>query len=331
MRVGVDTFTLRDLKLGPIETLEYLAERKLAGAQFGGLKSLSANLDVGELRAIRARADDLGLYTHVSLSFNVNPCLWRKPIEALEDGIRREIEVAAVCGWHELHANMGNGPERYEHPVPWERHLEETVGLLRRLGPVLRAHRSRINLETHGDLTTFETVRIVEEAGPDIAGICLDTANVLCHCEDPVRAARRAAPYVHLTHLKDGAISFLPRGYRRQTLPPGRGQLNWRVILPVLAEYSPDLPLSIEDHKWLFDFPVFDSHWLRLHPDLTVEEFASVMALAWEGTERVRAGTLPEPESYDRIPHVQEVEERLLAGRDYLVGLLRTLGLDDYR
>ncbi len=327
MRVGVDTFTLRDLKMGPVQTLEYLAERKLAGAQFGGLRSLSPKLDVGELKAIRARADEQGLYSHVSLSCTVNPFLSGQPVEEMEKAICEEIEAAAACGWHEFHANMGNGPERYEHPVPWERHITETIAFLRRLGPVLRDRRSRINLETHGDLTTFEAIRVVEEAGPDIAGICLDTANVLCHCEDPVWAARRAAPYVHLTHLKDGAISFIRGGYRRQTLPPGRGQLNWRVILPILAEYAPDLPLSIEDHKWLFDFPVFDSFWLRLHPDLTVEEFGRVMALAWEGTERVRAGTLPEPESYDRIPHAQEVEERLLAGRDYLLELLRTLGL----
>jgi sugar phosphate isomerase/epimerase len=328
MRVGVDTFTLRDLKLTPLQMLDYVAAQALEGALFGGLSSLSATRDPGELKAIRARADDLGLYTQVSLSFPVNPFLQSRPPDEMAAEIRREIEAAAACGWHELHASMGNGPERYEHTVPWERHCSETAAFLRRLGPILRAHGSRINLETHGDLTTFEAVRLVEEAGTDIAGICLDTANVLCHAEDPIWAAQRAAPYVHMTHLKDGALSFIPTGVRRQTLPPGRGQLRWRTILPILAEYAPDLPLSIEDHKWLFDFPVFERSWLRLHPDLTLEEMGRFMALAWEGTERIRNGTLPDPVAYDRQPHGEEVEERLRAGRDYLRGVLGELGLD---
>lgn|GEM_PF-5061458 len=104
--------------------------------------------------------------------------------------------------------------------------------------------------------------------------------------------------------------------------------MKWRTILPILAEYTPDLPLSIEDHNWLFDFPVFERSWLRLHPDLTLEEMGRFMALVWEGTERIRNGTLPDPVVYDRRPHVEEVEERLRAGRDYLRGVLRELGLD---
>ncbi|OGV64887.1 MAG: hypothetical protein A2498_14295 [Lentisphaerae bacterium RIFOXYC12_FULL_60_16] len=329
MRVGIDTFTLRDLKLNPFEQLDFIHRFKLEGAQFGGVRHLSANRDPGELKALRARADELGLYSHVSLSITCNPHLAGVPVAEQEQQIRDDITAAAACGWHELHASMGGGNERYEHPVPWTRQLTDTADLIRRLGPVLRQHASRINIETHGDVTTFELIRLIEATGPDIAGICLDTANVLCQCEDPVEAARRAAPYTHLTHLKDGAIAFLNTGYRRQTLPAGRGMLDWRTILPILAASEPNLPLSIEDHKWLFDFHVFDDQWIRLHPDLTREEFARVMQFGWRCHQRMAAGSLPDPVTYEKKPHVDEVEDRLAAARDHLKAMIRELGLTD--
>ncbi|MCC7494089.1 MAG: sugar phosphate isomerase/epimerase [Fimbriimonadaceae bacterium] len=329
MRVGCDTFTLRDLRLTPSEQLHWLHQRGLEGAQFGGLRGLSPQLDAGALTALRDQAEALGMYTHVSLSHSCNPHLVALAADEHRRLLSAEIAAAAAVGWHELHASLGGGEERYLHAVPWTQQLADSAAFLRTLTPLLRQHGCRINLETHGDCTTFELVRLIEDLGPDVLGICLDTANVLCHCEDPVLAARRAAPYVHLTHLKDGALFFTDRGYGRQSLPPGRGMLNWEVILPVLAEFSPDLPLSIEDHKWLFYFHCFEPHWLRLHPDLTREELAAVLRLAWRCEEAMRSGRLPQPVEYEQIPHVDEVDARLRAGAAYLQELLTRLGLRD--
>lgn len=326
MRVGVDTFTLHELRLDPFATLQFLSEHELEGAQFGGLRALSDKLDGGRLREIRAEADRRGLYTHVSVP-TCNPHLVQGPLEDHVAELVREIEAAAAVGWHELHSHLGGGAERYEHPVPWTQHLADSADLIRRLAPVLRGRGSRINLETHGDVTTFELVRLVEDVGPDIAGICLDTANVLCQAEDPVMAARRAAPYTHLTHLKDGITYFIDTGYRRQGRAVGRGCLDWEQILPVLWEHAPDLPLSIEDHKWLFDFHIFEPRWLALHPDLTPEELASVVRLTWQCELRIRAGELEPPEAYEAIPFRDQVQERLHAGRDFLKELIRRRGL----
>ncbi|MFA6107531.1 MAG: sugar phosphate isomerase/epimerase family protein [Candidatus Latescibacterota bacterium] len=329
MRIGVDTFTLRDLHLDPVQQLETLARWGLEGAQFGGLRGLANGLDQGRLKEIRARADELGMYSHVSISATCNPHGMGATPDVVLAGLTEEVEAAAACGWHELHGSLGGGDERYVHPVPWTQQLVDSTRFIRRLGPVLRQHGSRLNLETHGDSTTFELVRLVEEVGPEIAGICLDTANVLCHAEDPVAAAQRAAPYTHLTHLKDGIVFFTDRGVRRQTLPPGQGALDWTAILPILAQHQPDLPVSIEDHKWLFDFHCFEPRWLALHPDLTREEFAAFMRLTWQCQQRLLSGELPDPDLTEQTPHVEEVEDRLRAGGEYLKALVRRLGLED--
>lgn len=329
MRIGVDTFTLRDLKLNPFQQLEAIKKWGLEGAQFGGLRGFSKTLEPAALKEVRDRADELGLYSHVSVSLPCNPHLTGISREEHTRLLSEEIAAAAACGWHELHGSLGGGDERYLHPVPWTQHLADSATFLRGLGPVLRQHGSRIDLETHGDSTTFELVRLVEAVGPDIAGICLDTANVMCHCEDPVLAARRAAPYTHLTHTKDAVAFFTDRGYRRQTLPPGRGALDWETILPILAEYSPDLPLSIEDHKWLFDFHCFDRRWLALHPDLTLDEYALFMRLVWRCQQRFSAGELKDADEDEKTPHVEQVEARLGYGLGYLRQVIARLGLQD--
>jgi sugar phosphate isomerase/epimerase len=326
MRVGVDTFTLRTLKMNACQTLDFVKVHGLEGAQFGGIRGLSATLDGGELRAVRQYADSLGLYTHVSVS-GCNPCLIKQPLEAHRTALIREIEAAAATGWHELHSSLGGGPERYDHPVPWTKHLAASTEFIRSLRPPLKANGSRINLETHGDSTTFELVRLLEDVGPDIAGICLDTANVLVHAEEPLAAIRRAAPYTHLTHLKDGIIYFSANGFTRQGRPPGQGVIDWRKALPMLAHFSPDLPLSIEDHKWLFEARIFDPQWIALHPDLTAAELGQVGRIAWECQSKIASGEWPNPEKYEAVPWEDELIERLHSGRDHLRGLLAELAL----
>lgn len=328
MRVGLDVFTIRELRLDPIATLEFVKEQGFEGVQFGDLRSLDRDLDLGRLRAVRARADELGLYTHVSIP-NANLHLVAGDHEAHRRELIAQIEAAAACGWHELHSALGGGDERYQHPVPWTVQLADAATFLRGLGPVLRQHGSRINLETHGDCTTFELVRLVEAVGPDILGICLDTANVLCHAEDPVAAAHRAAPYTHLTHTKDAITYFSARGYTRQGKPVGEGILDWPKILRALAEHQPGLSLSIEDHKWLFEFAIFDPWWISLHPDLTREELARVVQLTAECERRIRDGQLPDPAAYEAIPLEEQLMDRIASSRDFLFRTLDRLGLHD--
>lgn len=327
-RVGVDSGTLGWLKLKPLEQLDYVHQIGLDGIQFPAIRKLSPRLDAGELREIKTHAGRLGLSTEASV-MSCNPRLasfyFRETISE-EEHLRRigdEIRLAAACGWHELHTCLAEHRQPLE--VPWAEHLASTADFLKKLRPVLREHGSRINVEPHGDITTFELVRLAEEVGPDWVGICLDTANVVCHCEEPLAAIRRAAPYTHLTHLKDALLFFGPRGFVRQTVPPGRGVIDWREALTILAAHSPGLLLAIEDHKYLFAYDCFEPAWLSGYPDLTVAELGAVMKLTWECQRRLNAGEYPEPETYDRLPREQDAEERLLFGAAHLRSIVKEI------
>ncbi|MBT3379192.1 MAG: sugar phosphate isomerase/epimerase [Lentisphaerae bacterium] len=320
MRIGIDTFSIRDLKLGPFEQLAWIHAHGFEGAQFGGLGT-----DVGRLKEIRAQADELELYSHTSVS---SPN-WRMGTGTYQDcltALREQITSAAEAGWHELHTSLGSDRNRYRHETcTWSAQLEGAVRVLRELAPVLRDVGSRIDLEPHFDTTTFELVRIAETVGSDICGICLDTANVMLFGEHPIDAIRRAAPYTHLTHLKDAFLFFGEQGLRRQTMPPGGGAIDWETGLSILAEFEPDLPLSIEDHKWLFGAEIFEPWWHAEQQDLSREELARTVSLAAQGQREILTGVRPDPDEYETIPHIDEVEERLAAGRDHLRGVLAKL------
>lgn len=322
MKIGIDTFSIRDLKLDAFAQLDWIHKHDFEGAQFGGLGT-----DVGRLREIRARADELGLYSHVSVgtpNWRMGTGSFRECLSAL----RAQVTAAAEAGWHELHASLGSDANRYRHETQtWAAQLDGSIRMLCELAPVLRDFGSRINLEPHFDTTTFELVRIAETVGPDICGICLDTANVMLFGEHPLDAMRRAAPYTHLTHTKDAFLFFGERGLMRQTTPAGRGAIDWAEGLPLLAEYEPDLPLSIEDHKWLFGAEIFESWWHEEQTDLSRAELGSTVALAAQGQREILTSVRPDPEEYEKTPYIDELEERLCAGRDYLSGVLDELDL----
>ena len=325
MQIGIDSFTLHPLNLTPLQMLDFAAAHGLAGVQFGGIRGISPNLDPAELAAFRGRADALGLYTHTGVS-PINPVIHPGGADALVPRIREEIAAAARCGWRELHTVINVGNERYEHPVPWPAHVDGAIRVINRLRPDLERHACRVNIETHIE-TTFDILAVIEATAPHLAGVCLDTANTLVNAEDPLMAARRVAPYTHLTHAKDAIVYFTDEGVTRQGKPPGQGVVDFESILPVLAQHNPNLPLSIEDHKWLFTARVYDEDWLARNPDLTPLELARFIQLAWSVQKKFATREIPPPDEYEAPPFADELESRIAAGRDYLNALVKRLGL----
>ncbi|AJY75900.1 sugar phosphate isomerase/epimerase family protein [Paenibacillus beijingensis] len=323
MRIGVDTFTLRELELDPYQTLDFIKKLGFDGAQFGGIRSMSPQLDVGSLKDIHEYAASQDLYAHVSVTY-VNPVITGSSIDAFRLRLEEEIRAAAKAGWHELHSAINTSNERYEHAVPWEEHVRQCINVIRSLRPVLEQCGSRINLETHGE-TTFDVLRVIEAVGEDIVGVCLDTANTLVNAEDPVLAAKRVAPYTHMTHAKDGIVYFSQNGITRQGKPPGQGVVDWEQILPILGQYSPDLPLSIEDHKWLFEAKIFDREWMDRNPDLTAYELGQFVKLACRTEAELAEGKIQNPDEYESIPYLDQMEERLVSGLHYFRKLLAQL------
>ncbi|WP_335979286.1 MULTISPECIES: sugar phosphate isomerase/epimerase family protein [Streptomycetaceae] len=326
MRLGSDALKLPEsAKYTAVQQLERAAEHGLAGLFFRTLLHLSDTLDPGELADVRTRADELGLYLEAGLG-KVNPYNTAESPElrALGDGdtvagFRRMMEAAAAVGITELWGETATikpyegrfAYDRFRTDVPWSDQLAATGRFLTTLAPIARDLGLHINLETHEEITTFELVRLVETVGPDTLGITFDTANVLQRAEDPVLAARRIAPYVRQTHIKDAALFRRPDGLAFQMRPVGDGCVDIGAILPILYEANPDLNLSLEvrDYGGAPHLPrrgadrraaisVYEPEWMAGHPDLTPGELAAYFLLVQRHEERVAAGEVPGHAAY---------------------------------
>ncbi|GIM91588.1 sugar phosphate isomerase/epimerase family protein [Paractinoplanes toevensis] len=280
------------------DALERVKALGLDGVNVRTLFEVSPTLDPGYLREIRARADELGMYLEFGLG-KVNPYMTAEfpHIRALGDGsylagMEKLIGAAGAIGVRNLWTATGgfkpnfNGyfsTDRFRTDTTWTEQLAATSKFLKLLAPALRDHGCRLNLETHEEITTFELVRLVEAVGPDVLGICFDSANVLVRGEDPIAAARRAAPYVHSTQLRDAALVVTDEGISRFLAPCGEGVIDWAVLLPTLLDANPGLNLTIEPIGVIraeMTLHPYDPVWLAGHPDLTAAEISEIYRLA---------------------------------------------------
>ncbi|MGW5641340.1 sugar phosphate isomerase/epimerase family protein [Saccharopolyspora sp. NPDC003752] len=328
MRIGVDGRKIPEsAKRGPVASLDHGHELGMAGLFFRTVLDMSPALDPGELGAIRQRADELGMYLETGLG-KVNPyALAEAPeLRAVGDGdvllgFRRMMEACAAIDCRELWVATANykpafrgrwAYDRFRTDVTWDEQLAATDRLLHRLAPIARDLGIHLNLETHEEITTFELVRLVESVGADVAGIVFDTANVLQRVEHPVWAARRVAPYVRQTHIKDALIAHECGELAYQMRPCGSGVVDFAALLPILAAANPALHLTIENDESLDDRPrprkpilieIYSPEFLAGHPDLTVEEMAAYLEMVHGYERRIRSGELPTRQDYAEQPY----------------------------
>lgn len=137
----------------------------------------------------------------------------------------------------------------------------------------------------------------------DYLGICLDTMNLLTMLEDPIKATERILPWVVSTHIKDGAILLASEGLMTFPVEMGKGIVNLREIVTRIASFPHEVHLTIEDHGGSFSLPIFDPLFLSKFPDLTLQEFVSLIQVAYQAAEAVRAGglTITEREKWPEI------------------------------
>ncbi|MGO8100639.1 sugar phosphate isomerase/epimerase family protein [Rhizobium leguminosarum] len=325
MKLGIDSIKLPEAKKrGPLASLDHVKELGLGGIFFSTALDMSPDLDSGLLREIRAKADDLGLYLESGIG-KINPyCSAEEPALRAAGGgdiiagFTRMIEASAAIGCHELWVAPGNfkseyrgrlANDRFRTDVTWEEQLLAMEKVLRKLAPVARANGAHMNIETHDEITSFEILRLIEKVGADCVGVVFDTANGLQRGEHPVFAAKRLAPYIRQTHIKDAYVGRAPGGLDFQTRPVGGGIVDFATILPILAEANPRLNLSLEVAQSVADKPrkanprqcieIDDPIWRAGHPDLTAGELAAYMAMVDAYEKRVASGAVLDWEAYE--------------------------------
>jgi sugar phosphate isomerase/epimerase len=118
------------------------------------------------------------------------------------------------------------------HPAP-----EAVSIVLRQCAPVL--HGLTLGIENHDRFPAAQLREIIESAGSDRIGVCLDTANSLGAGEGLDTVIRELGSLTVNLHIKDFQIARVPHlmGFTVEGRPAGNGQLNLPRLLEQLAPF----------------------------------------------------------------------------------------------
>src|SRR5262249_4844387 len=127
-----------------------------------------------------------------------------------EEQLGRAIDAAVICGSPLVRCVVGNTFDR-RMPGGIERHLEAALQGLGNVRAGVTDAGVRIALENHsGDMQSRELKMLIETAGSDFVGACIDSGNASWAIEDPHLTLETLAPYVLTSHMRDSALWNTP-------------------------------------------------------------------------------------------------------------------------
>jgi sugar phosphate isomerase/epimerase len=288
VRLGVDTYSLKDQGWDAFQMLDYAAGIGLDNVHFSERGNF-ASLEPAYLRRLKAHADELGLTVEVGMgSFNRYAQSFKPELGSGEQQLADMIDAAVLMGSPVVRCFMGMEVDRTGE-VPFAEQLAECVRTLRAVAPKARQAGIRIGVENHGgvDLLARELRELIESVGADVAGACLDTGNPAYGAEDPLLSAEILGPYVVTSHVRDTRIWADERGAQAQWAPVGQGNVDLRGVLAILQEQAPHVPVDLEiiTGRAPKALPYFDrsSSFWTIYPQMLAQDFARFVALAATG------------------------------------------------
>src|SRR6266567_1210047 len=205
VKLGIDLFSLRSQNWTPFQLLEYSAAQKAKVVHFSEIRFIGS-LESDNLRAVRRRAEELGIQVEIGMR---SICPTSKMFDAkagtAEEQIARMLEAAKLVGSPIVRAVLGSSEDRK--PGPLERHIESTVQVLRNVRSRVQDMNLKIAIENHsGDMQGHELKQLIEAAGKEFVGACLDSGNPAWTLEDPHVTLDALYPYVLTSHVRDSAV-----------------------------------------------------------------------------------------------------------------------------
>jgi sugar phosphate isomerase/epimerase len=143
-----------------------------------------------------------------------------------------------------------------------------------------------IAVENHaGDMQGRELRALIEEAGPEYVGACIDSGNPLWTIESPFVTLAHLAPYVVTSHVRDSAVWEHPRGAAVQWVAMGDGTVGIDAYARQFQERCPDAPFSLEIITGSLPrvLNYLEPTFWGAYPDTPAFEFAQFLGLVREG------------------------------------------------
>ncbi len=286
MRLGLDAYSLRWQGWDARGLIAFASEMGVPVLQLSAWRHLPI-ADAAALSALDRHAREHGVRIEVSAG-----CIDRfssayDPARGdAEAWLPRVLHAARALGSPSVHVTLGGVAER-SGPIPLAEHVAECVRVVGAVAPMVRDLGLRIAFENHGDLLARELRALVEEAGPELVGVCLDTGNPVLAAEDPVLTTEILAPYVVTSHIRDTRVWATPEGATAQSVPMGQGSVDWGAILAILRQHALDATFALEvitgRAPRALPYLRADSGFWDLYPAMPAADLARFVAWAQRG------------------------------------------------
>lgn len=246
VKFGVDLFSLRSQGWTPFELLDYCAKRGVKVVHFSEIRFIGS-LEDANLKRVRAHAENLGIEVEIGMrSICPSSTMFDRSQGTAEEQLGRMIHAARTVGSPIVRAVLGSAEDRASGPGI-EGHIENTVRVLRNMRSRVVDAGLKIAIENHsGDMQARELKMLIEGAGKDFVGACLDSGNPLWALEDPHLTLETLAPYVLTSHVRDTAVWNTPRGAAVAWTRMGEGNVGIADYVRKYAQLCPGRALSLE-------------------------------------------------------------------------------------
>jgi sugar phosphate isomerase/epimerase len=245
VKLGADLFSLRSQNWTPFQLLDYCAGLKVQVVHFSEVRFIGG-LDPENLRRVRAHAAEKGIELEIGMT-SICPTskMFNAAAGTAEAQLGNMIDAAVILGSRIVRCVLGSSADRL--PGPIERHIESMVRVLRNVrSKAVDAH-VKIAIENHaGDMQARELKTLIEEAGPDFTGACIDSGNPLWTIEDPHLTLETLSPFVLTSHLRDSAVWRVPEGAAVAWVRMGEGNVGIDDYVRKYAALCSGRALSIE-------------------------------------------------------------------------------------
>jgi len=249
---------------------------------------LVGGFEPAHLKRVRAHADSLGLDIEIGmLSICPTSGIFDPAQGSADDQLGRAIDAANICGSPLVRCVLGNSLDR-RGAGGIERHIDQVLQVLRRMRSRVVDAGVKIALENHsGDMQARELKKLIETAGTDFVGVCIDSGNASWAIEDPHLALETLAPYVLTSHMRDSAVWNTPEGVVAQWTRMGEGNVDIARYVRTYVEKCPGRAVSLElimHRQRTFDY--HDDEFWAAYPSTPAREFARFLTRAEKGQPR---------------------------------------------
>jgi len=285
MKLGVDVFSLRFNEWDAFDHLDYAHRIGLEVVMFPD-PDFFASLDDDYLQGVKTHADSLGLALEVGMySICETSTSFSNRRGSAVEQLTQMLHVAEILGCKTMRTLLGSNADRHT-AIPLATHVQNTIATLHAVRDQALDLGIKIAIENHaGDLLGRELKALVEAAGTDFVGVCIDAGNPLWMGESPYVTLAHLAPYIVMSHIRDSVVCPHPQGAAVQWVAMGDGTIDiarWAAqyqeqcaqtnfTLEIISTLAPKVLNYLEADYW------------DAYPELPAAEFAQFLQLVQTG------------------------------------------------